>query len=130
RVKELARAAQDIRADANVVSSTRALTAARRNRVIGTDFEAQFSRSVAMQQLAGVSGGSKLSDDTRAALSSPFRTNDLRVAGDLFARRELALADRGACIMRETPMPVGIAALADALEEKFGAFNPNDSKET
>lgn len=128
RVKDLAHAAQDIRADATVVSSTRAVTAARRNRVVGTDFEAQFSRSVAMQQLAGVSG-TKLSEDTRTALASPFRTNDLRVAGELFAKRELALADRGACIMRETPMPVGIAALADALEEKFGAFNPTDSKE-
>jgi len=43
--------------------------------------------------------------------------------------KELALAERGSCILQEAPAPHGYGALADLLEEKFGAFNPNDSKE-
>lgn len=43
--------------------------------------------------------------------------------------KELALAERGTCIMQEAPAPHGYGALADLLEEKFGAFNPQESKE-
>lgn len=120
--------ARDIRADALAPSTSKAVSNARRNRAVGSDFEAQFSRTAPMQQLAGVAG-MKLSDDTKNALASPFRTNDLRVIGELRSQHELALSERGACIMRESPLPVGIAALSDMLEEKFGAFNPTDSKE-
>ena len=40
--------------------------------------------------------------------------------------KEIALADRGACIRHEAPAPLAISGLADAMELKFGRFDASD----
>ena len=46
---------------------------------------------------------------------------------NLEQRLELALADRGSCVMHfEATAPLGYVALGDVLQQKFGSFNPAD----
>lgn len=67
---------------------------------------------------------------TGAALemSSPLRAGNPTLLREIRRLQENALADRGACILREAEAPLGLAPLADLLEAKFGAFNKADPK--
>ncbi|MBL8912173.1 MAG: hypothetical protein JNM17_15890 [Archangium sp.] len=121
----LKRELAEVRFDAKQLATTRATYDARRKRALDTPTEASLlTRS--MQQLAGDT--SKLDSASMRALASPFRGANPSMHRELMQARELALAERGACIMQEAPAPMGIADLADVLEAKFGAFDPGASK--
>lgn len=125
RLEQIDRKVRDIRADAFAPTSTRPKYESRRLRAQGSDVEAELTTK-AMQQLGGLMGGESASDLLDRA--SPLRGGNLAMMLDLDRRRQNALAERGACVLNEAPAPVAIAAFADVLEEKFGAFNPDDPK--
>ncbi len=123
---ELRKSLSEIRFDAMQPSSMRVTYDARRKRALNTPTEAALTTR-AMQQLAG-HNAAKLDTGSLMALSSPLRGANPSVLRDMAQARELALAERGACVMHEAPAPLGIADLANILEAKFGAFNPSASK--
>ncbi|MFO0597444.1 MAG: hypothetical protein U0228_19195 [Myxococcaceae bacterium] len=115
----------EVRFDAYQPATTRATYDSRRMRAIGSPTEAALiTRS--MQQLAG---NAKLDGASLMALASPMRAANPTLHREMMMARELALAERGACIMQEAPAPLGIADLANVLEEKFGPFNPGATKD-
>ncbi|WP_373046494.1 hypothetical protein [Vulgatibacter sp.] len=117
----------DIVADAYAPTTNAIHYEARRERALGSQVEAELS-NIYMQQLAGTAG-LPLTDMNRA-FSSPLRGNNPVMMRELRRMKELALADRNACMlsMAEAPAPIATADIANLLEAKFGAFNPNDSK--
>src|SRR5690606_5070292 len=98
--------------------------AARRQKALGSTLEAELT-TPAMQELAG-GGLARLAPE----LASPLRGNDPATTRDLRHLRELALAERGACMLGEAPSPVSITSLADHLERTFGTFDPFDPVST
>lgn len=121
--KNLRRDLQSVRFDAYQSSTTRAVYESRRKRALDTPTEAALSTRT-MQQLAG--NASRYDTSTMLALSSPLRGANPSLRRELLQARELALAERGACIMNEAPAPLGIADLSNLLEAKFGRFDRND----
>ncbi|MDP3155451.1 MAG: hypothetical protein Q8N23_22455 [Archangium sp.] len=115
----------DVRFDAKQGSTTRAIYDARRKHALDTPTEAALTTRT-MQQLAG--NVSRFDTSSMLAFASPLRGANPAIARELKQARELALAERGACIMHESPAPLGIADLANVLEAKFGPFNPAASK--
>ena len=120
----------DVMADAYAASTNAPYYEARRQRAMGTDVEAKLT-NLQMLQLAGTADKS-LTPDANIALSSPLRANNPIVQRDLRRMKEMALAERNACMisMAEAPAPVATANIANLLEEKFGKFNANDDKAT
>jgi hypothetical protein len=99
---------------------------ARRNAARGTELEASLLTPM-VQQLVGIAGMPM--SDSILNIASPLRGANPSLQRDLFNLREMALADRGACILNhpsEALAPISLTGLADTLEEKFGRFNPND----
>jgi hypothetical protein len=125
KAKVLRREMSEVRFDAKQGSTTRAIYDARRRRAIGSPTEAALTTRT-MQELAG--NTSLLDTTTMLALASPLRGANPNIARELKQARELALAERGACIMNESPAPLGIADLANVLEAKFGPFQSTASK--
>ncbi|MDP1829643.1 MAG: hypothetical protein Q8L48_40635 [Archangium sp.] len=125
KAKSLRKEMSEVRFDAKQASTTRAIYDARRKRALDSPTEAALTTRT-MQQLAG--NASQLDTGGMLALSSPLRGANPTLARELNQARELALAERGACIMHEAPAPLGIADLANVLEAKFGPFNPMASK--
>ncbi|HEY3448043.1 MAG TPA: hypothetical protein VGK67_16925 [Myxococcales bacterium] len=119
----------DLRASATVAPTSRAIYEARRKAAVGTAVEAELARNPAWQQYAGVDP-TKVDHETMMNLSSPLRGANPALLREVAQRRELALAQRGGCVLREAPAPLANAQLADQLEEKFGKFNPADDKST
>lgn len=123
--------AKNIKADARAISVTQSTYSARMARAAGTSLEAKVTTPM-MRQLAGANS---LLDSTSATLiASPFQKANPSLLRDIKRRRELALGERGACMLEPAaPAPIGLANMADALEKKFlakyGPFNPTDSKE-
>lgn len=116
-----------IRADAMAPSAKRPIYEARRQGAVGTPMEAQLV-TPAMQQLAGTDklpGG-----DAAFDISSPLRGNNLRIQSELRRAKELALAERGGCIMEASfPSPVGLTALDSVVSAKFkDVINPRTGK--
>src|SRR5262249_15068493 len=65
--------------------------------------------------------------------ASPLRGMNPEFRREMDRMKEVALAERGSCILGEeaaVPAPLAVHALADLLEEKFGKFNPKDDKGT
>lgn len=60
--------------------------------------------------------------------TSPLRGGNPTLLRELQHLQENALAERGACILREAEAPLGLAPLADILQAKFGAFSASDPK--
>lgn len=116
-----------VRASSQAPSAFRAKYAARALAASGTEFEAELM-TPAVQQLTGVAG-LPLTEGTldHASLLRGANPSFMR---DLRHLKENALADRGACILHEAPAPLSVQGLADALEAKFGAFNPQDDPQT
>ncbi|MFT3707583.1 MAG: hypothetical protein QM817_07920 [Archangium sp.] len=122
----LKKSLSEVRFDAMQMATTRTTYDARRKRALDSPTEAALiTRS--MQQLAG--DPTKLDGNSMLALASPMRAANPSLHRELMQARELALAERGACIMQEAPAPLGIADLAGILEAKFGAFNGALSKD-
>jgi hypothetical protein len=127
KLAELRAALKGVKADARQPSTSAPIYAARRKLAQGTAFEAELVRSPQMQQFAGVGAdGAPLSTDAVIEMASPLRRSNPTVEREFRNRKELALAQRGACILQEAPAPFSMVGLADLLEEKFGAFNPKD----
>ncbi|MGK4003345.1 hypothetical protein WMF31_12020 [Sorangium sp. So ce1036] len=117
--EDLFRIAKEVRAiaaDATAPDSMRAVYAARRRSAVGTALEAELTTK-RMQELTGVSG-LPLTDEVMN-VASPLRGANPSVQRELRNLREVALAERGACVMHEAPAPLATASLADILEEKF-----------
>ncbi|WP_433927482.1 hypothetical protein AB3662_30745 [Sorangium cellulosum] len=117
-LRRLAKEVRGIAADATAPDSTRAIYEARRRAAAGTELEAELTTK-RMQELTGVEG-LPLTDEVMR-FASPLRGANPSVQRDLRNLKEVALADRGACVMHEAPAPLATANLADILEEKFAA---------
>lgn len=121
---------KDIKSDARTISTTQPVYSARMARAAGTNLEAKLTTQM-MRQLAGTDS---LFDTASATLlASPFQKANPSLMRDLRQRREMALGERGACMLGEAPVPMSLANMADALEAKFsashGPFNKEDSLE-
>ncbi len=125
KAKGLKRQLAEVRFDAKQAATTRATYDARRKRALNTPTEASLTTRT-MQQLAGNS--STLDTGSMMALASPLRGANPTLLRELHGARELALAERGACVMHQAPSPLGIADLADVFATKFGPFDPSASK--
>lgn len=131
-----------IRADATVSSQNKAFTDQRRQAAMDTPTEAALITEP-MMQLAGMNGADIRATQGElaaghgvgqgAAMASYLRTLNPTVRKELRQARELALAARGSCMLDAenimSPSPNTLVNLADVMERKFGAFNPNASKE-
>jgi hypothetical protein len=98
----------------------------RRSAMQHPEFESQLI-TPAMMQYAGVDKGA--ATDVAMDLASPLRGANPSVQESFDRMKQLALAQRGACMMtdEDAPAPFSMAALGKALQEKFGNFNPSDN---
>ncbi len=111
----------NIRADIKAASTMAPVYEARRQLARGTPLEAALM-TTGMQQYSGVNKApiptaSKTKFGSVLQLANPSLNRELRNA------KEVALAERGACIMADAPAPLGNTALANLLEKKFGKFD-------
>ncbi len=114
---------EDLKATAGVPSINAALFESRRQMAKNTPLEAAVV-TPAMMQLGGVLGSTSQEDLERASV---FRTLNPELLRELRQKKELVFAQRGLCEMNaESPTPLGFLGLRGVLEQKFGAFNPND----
>ncbi len=125
RLKGLKKELVSTVADASAPSATRATYEARRQLAVGSQMEAELTTKM-MQQLSGL--GSSADTETVLALSSPMRGANPSVLRDFRRMHELALAQRGVCVLNEAPAPLAIADLANVLEDKFGKFDPTNTQ--
>lgn len=127
KLEQMRQSVLNIRADALAPSTNRPIYDARRRGAVGSPVEAELT-TPAMQQLAGTD---KLpAGDTAFDLASPLRGNNLRLQGDFRRAKELALAERGGCIMEASfPSPLSVSALDKVVKEKFkDVINPRTGK--
>ena len=116
-----------ISAAADVLPTQRATYAARQKSAAGSQFEAALMTPM-MQELNGVRGLPLTQDVMRRI--SPLGGGNPSLRRDLRNALEQSLARRGTCVMRaeRVAVPSSLPSLAERLEEKFGRFNPADSK--
>ncbi len=120
QASRLSRELKAVKADAFAVTTSAPVYEARRKKAFDTMTEAALTTRM-MQSYVG--GAGKLDSATMAELASPLRGANPTVQRSIRNARELALAERGACVLHEAPAPLAIANLATILEEKFGAFD-------
>ncbi|MFO0613989.1 MAG: hypothetical protein U0414_15460 [Polyangiaceae bacterium] len=128
KVAALKQEFKSVRADAGAQTTSAPIYAARRQAAIGSQTEASLL-TAPMLQYGGV---------VDPALPQPFvfqNASILQAANpeirEAFHRaKELALADRGACMLNEAPTPNNVGALSDVLERKFGKFDPTQDRTT
>ncbi|WP_437850581.1 hypothetical protein [Sorangium sp. So ce363] len=127
-LRRLSKEVRGIAADATAPDSMRGVYAARRRAAAGSELEAELTTK-AIQALTGVEG-LPLTDEVMR-FASPLRGANPSVRRELGNLKEIALAERGACVMHEAPAPLATADLADLLEEKFaskhGRFGEGDA---
>jgi len=127
-VQKVKQQVKAVRTKWDAPSVMRPIYAARAQQAYGSEFEAQLM-TPAMQQMMGVQG-MPLSDSVMNH-ASILRGANPSFQRDLKQWKEVALAERGACILQEAPAPVSLTGLGDILEQKFsnkfGPFNPSDS---
>ncbi len=116
-----------VAASVGAASTTAPVYQARREQAQGTEFEAELVTKM-MQQYAGVD--TLPLGDATTHFASPLRGANPALSRQLRQLREVALAERGVCMMHEAPAPLALTGLADILEDKFspvfGIFNPGD----
>ncbi|WP_437827292.1 hypothetical protein [Sorangium sp. So ce1153] len=126
-LRRLSKEVRAIAADATAPDSMRAVYEARRRSAMGTELEAELTTK-RMQELTGTEG-LPLTDEVMR-FASPLRGANPSVQRELRNLKEVALAERGACVMQEAPAPLATANLANILEEKFagqhGRFGEGD----
>ncbi len=129
RPVEVARAIKSelkhVAAKVGAPSSNAPVYGARRAAAMGTELEAELMTPM-MQQLAGVAG-MPLNEDM-LDLASPLRGGNPSIQRDFRNMKEVALGKRGACMLHEVPAPLTITDFSKLLQDKFGAFDPNQSK--
>ncbi len=108
--------AKDIRFD-QTRGQWRTTYEARMESARGTAVESELM-NLPMQQLAGVQD-LPLTGLARD-LASPFRAGARSVQRELTQFKEMALAERGACMLQEAPAPMAMVRLGSVLTEKFG----------
>jgi hypothetical protein len=125
RLRGLKRELTGVAACIHAPTTTTATYSARRRAAAGTEFEAALMTPM-IQQLTGIAG-LPLSDSILDA-ASPLRGGNPSMQRDLYNLKQAALAERGACILHspEAAAPISVTGLASVLQEKFGAFNPED----
>ena len=121
--KQLKSELRGVAASVHANQTNRAVYSARRQHAHGTAFEAELMTPM-MQELTGVT--ELPLTDAIMDLASPLRGALPSIQRDLSMWKEVALAERGACVLGEAPAPLAITGLADVLQEKFGAFDPKD----
>ncbi len=126
QVKQHLKQVREIAADATAPSTTRPIYESRRQRALNSPTEAALITK-AFQQ-AATNGNSKIDVSQLTELTSPLRRANPSVDRNFRTMKELALADRGACVMNEHPAPFAIADLANVLEQKFGNFDKNQGR--
>ena len=103
---------------------------ARRQALIGTEAEAALADPM-MQQLAGIDELGL--NEATMEFASPLRMLNPQIQKQMRQQMQMALADRGMCIMQEAPAPMSLTGLADVLERKFekqyGKFGTGDPAE-
>jgi hypothetical protein len=120
KISTFSRELEGVRADARATPTTAPLYESRRRHAVGTELEAELATRVMLE----LSGADELPiSESVLKLASPLQGGHPHVARSVSGTRELALAERGACI-REAPSPTALTGLADILEEKFGAMDP------
>ncbi len=124
-LRKIARESKSIRLDARAPSSSKPVYEARRRHALNTQTEAALTTKM-MQSFAG--GDGKLSSEMISELASPLRGANPVLQREIRQAKELALSERGACVMNEAPAPLAMADLANLLEVKFGKFDKNSSK--
>ena len=125
RARALEKQAREVKADLLAPSSMKPQYEARRKRALDTATEAALTTKM-FQSFASKAG--QASSALMAEFASPLRGANPSLQRDLFNKKELMLAERGACVMHEAPAPLGMANLATLLEEKFGRFDASSSK--
>ena len=117
---------QSYRADAKQTGVMREVYEARRQHALDSPMEAELMTHAMMQ--AGNATGLPIGAPAVKNAVSPLRGANPTLQRDIRTFKEMALAERGACILQEAPAPFSVTGLADVLEEKFGKFNPADDK--
>ncbi len=127
------KAARALREDAKGILATSGLTSslssvyyARAKQAQGTQMEAELMTPM-VRQLNGVTGMPMTGQALEVA--SPFRAGNPTLMREIRQMQENALADRGACVLREADAPLGLAPLGEILQAKFGAFSASDPKD-
>jgi len=126
KLGELRAALKGVKAHIEAPSENMTTYMTRATRAQNTDVESELFDSM-VQQMMGVEGlptsGAVLNH------ASLLRGGNPAVQRQVKQLKEVALAERGACILHEAPAPHGYGALADFLTAKFGDFNRGDSQE-
>ncbi|MHB8874034.1 MAG: hypothetical protein ACYC8T_10145 [Myxococcaceae bacterium] len=126
-LKKMDRDMDFVRADAQAPSTMRPVYEARRKKAVGSATEAALTTKM-MQSFAGVNG--MPNSEAVMSLASPLRGANPALLRDVQNRHQLALAERGACVLNEAPAPFAIVDLAGFLEEKFGTFDKKQDRAT
>ncbi len=116
---------QHVKSTLDAPSQQRALVTARAKHAHDTEFEAELVTPM-VQEMFGVDGFPIVGEVLDR--TSPLRTAHPNFERQIRHMKEKALGERGACIRHEAPAPLAMVGLADVLEAKFGAFNPQDSE--
>ena len=117
---------KDIRFAIDAPSTMQGVYNARRKHAQGTEFEADLVTQ-ALKEQRGVANLPM--SDGMMDMVSPLRGGNPAIQRDLKLLKQHALSERGACILEMADAPLDVTGLAGIMEEKFGAFNPNDSLE-
>ncbi len=127
QARQLKKQLQNVRSKLDSTSVMKPIYAARARAAAGTDVEAQLITPM-FQELMGIEG----MPTSEGVLNriSPLRGGNRSFERDLYNMREIALAERGSCMLAEAPAPISMTGMADVLERKFGPFNPNDDRAT
>ena len=106
-----------VQASVNATTTSEPIYLARRNAALNTPTEAALITQP-MQQYGGVATPG-LPESFVTDYSSILRQANPTLQREIAQMKEIALADRGACILQEAPEPNNLAAVADVLERKF-----------
>ena len=116
---------KDIKASFSAPSISKPKYNARAQHAHGTEFEAELMTPMVQQYMGTI--GLPI-NETIMNYTSLLRGGNPSVQRDLNNMKEIALAERGACILHEAPSPLAFNGLDKALEAKFGKFNKDDSE--
>ncbi len=96
----------------------------------GSAMEAELMSDRHIKELAGGTTHESLPTSVVTEIASPLRAmSNPTIQRELIQRREIALAERGACSLEAgdfAPSPSAMVGLTNLLEQKFGLFNPLD----
>lgn len=124
--RKLAQDFRGVKAWAKASTTWAPVYAARRQQAHGSAVEAKLMNRM-MQELFGVDGipmGEGIMN-----LVSPLRAGNPALRRQYKKMKKQAIAHRGACVLEATHAPMDLVSIADILQEKFGAFNPDDTPE-